>query len=86
MARLKERLAEAAAAIATLDELAGRTDLSLVERDSAILQLVYTFEAIWKAAALRLENRERIAKDRRGLRSVLPGKSAGSATKMQKRC
>jgi uncharacterized protein YutE (UPF0331/DUF86 family) len=60
MARLEERLAEAAAALATLDELAGRNDLSLVERDGAILRLVYTFEAIWKAAALLLEERERI--------------------------
>jgi hypothetical protein len=71
MARLEERLAEATAALATLDELAGRNDLSVVERDGAILRLVYTFEAIWKAAALLLEERER--------------KSAGSATKMQKR-
>ena len=56
MARLEERLAEATAALATLDELAGRNDLSLVERDGAILRLVYTFEA-----ALLLEERERIA-------------------------
>jgi hypothetical protein len=61
MARLEERLAEATAALATLDELAGRNDLSVVERDGAILRLVYTFEAIWKAAALLLEERERIA-------------------------
>jgi uncharacterized protein YutE (UPF0331/DUF86 family) len=61
VARLKERLAEATAALATLDELAGRNDLSLAERDGAILRLVYTFEAIWKAAALLLEERERIA-------------------------
>jgi uncharacterized protein YutE (UPF0331/DUF86 family) len=59
--RLEERLAEATAALATLDELAGRNDLSLAERDGAILRLVYTFEAIWKAAALLLEDRERIA-------------------------
>jgi uncharacterized protein YutE (UPF0331/DUF86 family) len=61
MARLEERLAEATAALATLDELARRNDLSLAERDGAILRLVYTFEAIWKAAALLLEERERIA-------------------------
>jgi len=61
MARLEERLAEATAALATPDELAGRNDLSVVERDGAILRLVYTFEAIWKAAALLLEERERIA-------------------------
>ena len=61
MARLEQRLDEAAAALATLDELAGRNDLSLAERDGAILRLVYTFEAIWKAAALLLDERERIA-------------------------
>ena len=61
MARLEERLAEAIAALATLDELAGRNDLSLAERDGAILRLVYTFEAIWKAAALLLDEREGIA-------------------------
>jgi hypothetical protein len=61
MARLEERLAEATAVLATLDELAGRNDLLLAERDGAILRLVYTFEAIWKTAALLLEERERIA-------------------------
>lgn len=60
MARIEERLAEGSAALATLDELAGRDDLSLAERDGAILRLVYTFEAIWKAAALLLESSERI--------------------------
>ena len=85
MARLAERLAEATAALATLDELAGRHDLSVVERDGAILRLVYTFGAIWKAAALLLEERERIAIGSPGRRSDLPDKSAGSATKMQKR-
>lgn len=55
MARIKERVAEASAALATLDELATRDDLTLVERDGAILRLVYTVEAIWKAAALLLE-------------------------------
>jgi hypothetical protein len=61
MARLEERLAEAQAALATLEELADREVLSAAERDGAILRLVYTFEAIWKAAALFLEQREGIA-------------------------
>ena len=52
MARLEERLGEARAALATLGELAGRQGLSIAERDAAILRLVYTFGAIWKAAAL----------------------------------
>ena len=58
MARLDERLAEAEAALATLEEAAGRDDLSVLERDGAILRLVYTFEAMWKTAALLLEQQE----------------------------
>ena len=61
MARIKERLAEASAALSTLDELAGRDDLSVAERDGAILRLVYTVEAIWKTAALLLDEAEGIA-------------------------
>jgi hypothetical protein len=61
MARLEERLKDAQEALATLEELAGRGGLSLVERDGAILRLVYTFEAVWKAAALLLELKEGIA-------------------------
>jgi uncharacterized protein YutE (UPF0331/DUF86 family) len=61
MARLDQRIADATAALATLDELAGRNSLSLVERDGAILRLVYTFEAVWRAAALFLELQEKIA-------------------------
>ena len=61
MARLEQRFADATAALATLDELAGRGSLSRIERDGAILRLVYTFEAVWRAAALFLELREMIA-------------------------
>ena len=61
MARLDERLADAQAALATLEELANRDSLSIAERDGAILRLVYTFEAIWKAAALLLEEKDGIA-------------------------
>ena len=39
MERLDRRLAEAAAALATLDELAGKSERTLVERDSAVLRL-----------------------------------------------
>ena len=35
--------------VATLDELAGKSERTLVERDSAVLRLVYSYEAIWKA-------------------------------------
>ncbi|HZT87816.1 MAG TPA: nucleotidyltransferase substrate binding protein [Stellaceae bacterium] len=57
-ARLEERLADAQAAIATLDEVVSRGDLSTVERDGAILRFAYTFEAIWRAAALLLSVEE----------------------------
>jgi uncharacterized protein YutE (UPF0331/DUF86 family) len=49
VAGLETRLAEAEAALATLDEAVGREPRSLMERDSAILRLIYTFEAVWKA-------------------------------------
>jgi len=58
MARLDERLADAKAALATLDELVNRDELSLPERDGAFFRFVYTFEAIWRAAALLLEATE----------------------------
>ena len=48
MERLERRLSEAAAALAKLDELAGRSKRSLVERDSAVLRLIFTYEAVWK--------------------------------------
>jgi hypothetical protein len=54
-------MADARAALATLEELANRDSVSLAERDGAILRLVYTFEAIWKAAALLLETQQGIA-------------------------
>jgi len=46
MARLETRLAEAEAALTTLDEAIGTEPRSLMERDSAILRLIYTFEAV----------------------------------------
>ena len=49
MERLKRRLSEAAAALARLDELATKDERSLVERDSAVLRLIFTYEAVWKA-------------------------------------
>lgn len=58
MAGLERRLAEARAALATLDEVADKADRSLVERDGAILRLIYTFEAVWKACQQLLAERE----------------------------
>jgi hypothetical protein len=60
MAGLATRLAEAEAALATLDEAAGEAERSLIERDGAILRLIYTFEAIWKACPELLAERENV--------------------------
>jgi Nucleotidyltransferase substrate binding protein like len=49
MERLDRRLAEAAAALARLDELAAKSERTLVERDRAVLRLIYSYEAVWKA-------------------------------------
>ena len=58
MVRLATRLAEAEAALATLDEAVGKEPRSLMERDSAILRMIYTFEAMWKACQQLLAGRE----------------------------
>jgi uncharacterized protein YutE (UPF0331/DUF86 family) len=58
MAGLARRLAEANAALATLEEVVGEADRSLVERDGAILRLIYSFEAVWKACQQLLAERE----------------------------
>ncbi|HEV8030817.1 MAG TPA: nucleotidyltransferase substrate binding protein [Stellaceae bacterium] len=60
MAGLERRLAEAEAALATLDEVVDTAGRSLVERDGAILRLIYTFEAVWKACQQLLAEREGI--------------------------
>jgi uncharacterized protein YutE (UPF0331/DUF86 family) len=60
MAGLAWRLAEAVAALATLDEVAQTAGRSLIERDGAILRLIYTFEAVWKACQQLLAEREGI--------------------------
>jgi uncharacterized protein YutE (UPF0331/DUF86 family) len=54
------RLDEAEAALATLDEVVGDAARSLVERDGAILRMIYTFEAVWKACQQLLAEREGI--------------------------
>ncbi len=58
MARLERRLAEAEAALATFDEAVATASQSLIERDSAILRMIYTFEALWKACQQLLGDRE----------------------------
>lgn len=58
MAGVERRLAEAEAALATLDEAVAGTSRSLIARDSAILRLIYSFEAVWKACQHLLAERE----------------------------
>ena len=60
MAGVERRLAEAEAALATLNEAVTSASRSLVDRDSAILRLIYTFEAVWKACQQLLGEREDI--------------------------
>jgi nucleotidyltransferase substrate binding protein (TIGR01987 family) len=50
MDRLEERIETAARAFATLDDVLAMDLPPTVRRDVAIIRLVYTFEAIWKAA------------------------------------
>ena len=50
MERLEERLEIAAKAYTTLCEVLAIDVPPTVRRDAAIIRLVYTFEAIWKAA------------------------------------
>lgn len=58
MAGLKERLTEAEAALASLDDVVPTAGHSLIERDGTILRLIYTFEAVWKACQQALAERE----------------------------
>lgn len=61
MERLDRRLAEASAALATLDELVVKDERSMVERDSAVLRLIYSYEAIWKACQKLLATLENVS-------------------------
>ena len=58
MERLKQRLASARRALATLRELVGLDAVSPRDRDAAIQRFEYTFEAVWKAVQLHLKERE----------------------------
>ena len=60
MERVGRRLAEAEAALATLEEAVKVASRSDIERDSAILRLIYTFEAIWKSCQALLAHLEDI--------------------------
>jgi uncharacterized protein YutE (UPF0331/DUF86 family) len=60
MAEVAGRIDEAEAALATLDEAVPDASSSLMARDSAILRLIYTFEAVWKACQHLLAERENL--------------------------
>ena len=60
MAGLELRLAEAEAALASLEDVVPNAGRSLIERDGAILRLIYTSEAVWKACQQALAEREGI--------------------------
>ena len=60
MARLATRPAEAEAALASLYEAISTEPRSLMKRDSAILRLIYTFEAVWKTCQQLLADKEDI--------------------------
>ena len=61
MAPVDVRIAEAEAALATLNEAVGKSARSVLERDGAILRLIYTFEVIWKASQQLLAQHEGVA-------------------------
>jgi uncharacterized protein YutE (UPF0331/DUF86 family) len=61
MERLARRLAECGAALARLDELVGKNERSAVERDGAVLRLIFTYEAVWKACQKMLAALENVS-------------------------
>ena len=61
MDELAKRLADAGAALATLDEAVAIGHRSRIERDGAVLRLVYTFEAVWQVCQQLLAEREETA-------------------------
>jgi len=58
---LAKRLADAGAALATLDEAVAIGHRSRIERDGAVLRLMYTFEAVWQVCQQLLAEREETA-------------------------
>ncbi|MFQ6017241.1 MAG: nucleotidyltransferase substrate binding protein [Kiloniellaceae bacterium] len=50
MEGLKERLATARRALATLQELSGLAAPSVLERDAAVKRFEYSFDIVWKTA------------------------------------
>ncbi len=60
MDRLRHRLTLARRTWARLAELSERTSVSEIERDAAIQRFEFSFEAVWKASRLFLQEREGI--------------------------
>jgi hypothetical protein len=77
------RIAEAAAALASLEDAIGRTGRALLERDGTILRLIYTFEAVRKASQLLLATREGAAVASPNA-THHPGGSGGCPTKTRR--
>ncbi len=50
MERVKERIGVAKRALATLEQVVGKSSPTDIERDAAIQRFEYTFETVWKAA------------------------------------
>jgi hypothetical protein len=85
MERLDRRLAEAEAALAALDELAGKSKRTLVERDSAVLRPIYSYEAVWKACQKVLAALENVGAASPNATIRPPALSAGYRTRMRRR-
>jgi hypothetical protein len=69
-----DRISNAEAALATLEEVVPRASNSVIERDSAILRLVYTFAVVRKACQNLLAQSEGI--------EASPGRVIGTARRL----
>ena len=60
MTALRRRLAEAEAAVTSFEEAVAAASRSAIERDSAILRLIYSYQAVWKVCQRLLGERDNI--------------------------
>jgi len=60
MTALRRRLAEAEAAVTSFEEAVAAASRSAIERDSAILRLIYSYQAVWKVCQRLLDERDNI--------------------------
>ncbi|HTT78835.1 MAG TPA: nucleotidyltransferase substrate binding protein [Stellaceae bacterium] len=61
MEKLEWRIGQASAALATLDELVAKSGRTPVERDGAVLRLIYSYEAVWKVCQKLLAALENVS-------------------------